>query len=879
MSGKREILIVDGSSVLYRAFHAIPRLTSSSGLPTNAVYGFAQTLRKILKDRKPRFIAVAFDVKGGTFRHEIYEDYKAERPPMPDDLSLQIPYIKRLLHAYGIAVIEKEGYEADDVIATLAKKLKGFRFLVVTGDKDMYQLVDEHTVILDYVKNKEYGEREVADRFGVPPGAIADLIALAGDPSDNIPGVPGVGLKTAAKLIKRFGSIEELYKRIDEVTGEKLREKLLEHRESAELSKRLATLKSNVPIKLEPEDLRYTGPDYDELARVLRELEFSKLLKEISREMGRTSIHHRGSFRLIGPGDLDVLTEELKSIDRIALTADVRGEGFGAKLRGLALCTGHDAAFYIHLDGEDGGKGGKGGKGGEDRTLEKVLSKKSLAKATDDAKTLFIVLKKTGIPLKGLVMDTSLASYLLNPSRQDHGIGELSFEHLGKLFTDEPPEGEDVQSRYRYFCKKACIINELTDILDKKLKSGGLYSLLEEMELPLAEVLADMEIVGIKVDREKLEDFSKELERELSLIEKTVYDAAGYRFNLSSPKQLSELLFNRLGLKPVKRTKTGYSTDEEVLRTLAAQHEIPQHILSYRQLSKLKSTYVDAIAALIDPSTGRVHTSFNQTVTATGRLSSSKPNLQNIPIRGGLASRIRSAFVAEEGYLFLSADYSQIELRLVAHLSEDPTLIAAFERGDDIHTITASEVFGIPPSKVTPEMRRRAKAINFGIIYGMGAYGLSVELGIPVDEARSYIESYFEHYGSVKDFIDRTIEEAGSRGYTTTLFGRRRYIPELSSSNEQTRRLGERMAVNTPIQGSAADMIKASMVAIYRELKTQGSGTRMILQIHDELIFEVPEGELNSISGLVKDRMEGVIELRVPVVVNIKSGRNWAEVG
>lgn len=875
---EKKLFIIDGSSVIYRAFHAVPpSFVTSGGLPTNAVYGFTQTLRKIIGDFTPEYIAIAFDVKGPTFRSEMFEDYKAHRPPMPDLLSVQIPYIKRIVRAFNIPVLEMEAFEADDVIATLVKKAEGggLKVSVITGDKDMYQLVDENVVILDYISGKEYGPGEVVEKFGVGPTQIRDLIGLAGDSSDNIPGVPGVGVKTAAKLLKEFKDLEDIYENLDSVKGEKLKEKLREHKESAFLSRDLATLHPEVPLTCSIEGLASTEPDFDSLEPLLSELEFRKILTDMIGEKPREP--DTGSFTaVVSEEGLDRLAAALEGAQRASVMAVMSDDAFGGSLLGIAVAMAHEEGFYIPVTAEEGGATIR--EAVALGRLKKFLEDPAIRKDTDNSKALYLCFGTRGVSLAGAGIDTSLASYILNPSKPEHSIEALEGEVLGMAPEAPPKAGFSPDEAVRHFGRKACDILKISEILEKLVEEIGLTGLYTGMELPLAEVLAGMERAGIMVDAEVLRSLSKEMAIEIGETERRIYAAAGEEFNISSPKQLSELLFERLGLKPIKKTKTGFSTDEEVLTKLAAQHEVPQLIISYRQLSKLKSTYVDALIGLINPETGRVHTSFNQTVTATGRLSSSRPNLQNIPVRGSFAPRIREAFVAENGYRFLSADYSQIELRLVAHMSGDPVLLESFTKGEDVHARTASEVFGIMPGLVDPEMRRRAKAINFGIIYGMGAYGLASELGISMKEAQDYINSYFSHYSRVKELIDATVEEASERGYTVTLFGRRRFIPELKSPVESTVRFGARLAINTPIQGTAADMIKAAMIRISRELEERKLASRMILQIHDELVFEAAEEELGVVTELVRNAMEGVIDLSVPIVVNMKSGGSWDKV-
>jgi DNA polymerase-1 len=842
-------------------------------LPSNAIYGFAQTLRKILKDYSPDYIGVAFDVKGPTYRHELYEEYKVERPAMPDDLGVQIPYIKKLVTAFDIPVFEKQGYEADDVIGTLAKKFSGsgLRVLLITNDKDMFQLVGEDCRVLDYINDKEYGRDDVMEKFGVEPARMTDLVGLAGDPTDNIPGVPGVGVKTAAKLLNRFGTLEEVLTNSDQAPGKKLKANLAEYRDQAVLSKELATLHADVPIVCDISSLRYEGPDLKALEGLLKELEFVKLIKEVI----PVDVEAVKRKVVLTEKELEGLVSRLKKSPLLAITlhrAEEEGDTI-VPVTGIALSSAPGQASYLPLL-ESGGEGLS--EGVIMRHLKKLMEDEGVKKSSHNTKDLSVFFSTRGVALKGVVMDTSIASYLLNPTKFVHTLENVAYAYLG--VGPERAEREGVQGAAAVACSEASMVLRLAGVLERELIEAGLTGLFRDIELPLSGVLADMELSGVKVERHILEGLSREIEGELKALERVLYGAAGYRFNINSPKQLSSLLFEKLKLKPIKRTKTGYSTDETVLTALAEYHEIPRIILNYRQLAKLKGTYVDAMLTLINPATGRIHTSFNQTVTATGRLSSSRPNLQNIPIRNEFARKIREAFVAEKDYTLLSADYSQIELRLVAHFSKDPVLLDAFTKDEDIHKRTASEVFGIEPGLVSSEMRRRAKAINFGIIYGMGPYGLSSELGIKVAEAKEYIDAYFSHYSTVKEFIDRTVKEAKKRGYTKTLFGRRRFIPELMSPNEGTIRFGERMAINTPIQGSAADIIKAAMIRIHKRLKQEALRSRMTLQIHDELLFEVHEDEESKVKELVTEEMEGVTCLEVPIKVNLKSGSNWRSV-
>lgn len=896
---KKQLLLIDGSSYIYRAFHAIPHLSNSKGIPTNAIYGFAQMLVKVIKDFKTDHVAVAFDVKGPSFRHKMYDEYKAHRPEMPDSLKLQIPYIKELVRAFNIPALELEGYEADDIIGTLSRhmKEKDVEVIIIAADKDMLQLIDENTTIVDTMKDKRFGIKDVMERFGAKPEQVVEIMGLAGDSSDNIPGVKGIGEKTAAKLIQHFGTIENLLLNIGKVKEKGIREKLEKYAEDARLSRMLAAIDTHAPVDYKFEDLLVKPPDYPKLKELFKELEFTKLLKEVVQEEPAMSPPQAGEYASIV--DIDELKKMMSEIKQTGDTAIVvktlnvhppqAEPGGGSNALQLfsampipalspqgqassvfAFCLKPHQAFYVSNCLKS-----------VFEAIKPVIEDETVKKMSYDIKGVYLFFKQEGISMRGAHFDAGIASYLLNPSRTSHALEDVAYEELGfqVKVRSHPPLAEGGYSEGLNACAEADAVLQLSKKMLPQLEIEGLLKLFHEIEIPLSEVLAEMELCGIKVDKDYLVKLSQELEGQIGLVQKKIYAVAGAEFNINSPKQLAGILFDTLKLKPVKKTKTGFSTDEGVLRTLAVQHELPAEVLNFRQLSKLKSTYVDAILELANPATQRIHTSFNQTVTATGRLSSSEPNLQNIPIRTELGKRIRRGFITESGCLFLSADYSQIELRIVAHFSQDSLLIDAFEKDEDVHTRTASEVFGIMPEFVTPEMRRRAKAINFGIIYGMGAYGLAAELGISQDEARGYIDDYFLHYKGVKTFIDKTIGEAMEKGYVTTFFGRRRHVPEIRSESEQIRRFGERIAINTPIQGTAADIIKVAMIKISRRLKSENLQSRMLLQIHDELIFEVPEKEIGLMKDIVKNEMESAVKLSVPVMVDIQTGKNWGELG
>lgn len=867
-----ELYLIDGSSYIYRAYFAIRGLSTSKGLPTNAIYGFTNMLIKILKEKAPQFLAIAFDPKGPTKRHEAYEAYKAQRPAMPDALSVQIPYIHRIVEVFRIPILLKGGYEADDVIGTVARKGErdGYEVIIVTGDKDMLQLVTPRIRVYDPMKDRLYGEPEVIERFGVPPSRIVEIMALMGDSIDNIPGVSGIGEKTAKDLISTFGTVENLLGHLDEIKKPKLRSLLEEQADNARLSRELALIHTELPVEISYNDLRLSEPDYQKMTELFRELEFSSLL----RALAPSHLQAEGE-------NYQTITKETELIPVLKTIADsgrvsiyIQGDSpdsMVSEITGIALSVKEKEAWYLPVTNKNVPAG---------LTLDQLkghlgpyLENRDVPKYSHDIKRHLILLRRSGLKADGFVFDTMIASYLLNPGRADHGMESIALEHLqSSMITEkEPPD--------LFLCQRADFIGRLVETLGKRLLETGVMELFNDIEIPLAGVLADMEMAGVKVDRDILTGLSKEMDRDMTGICQRIYAIAGEEFNINSPKQLAVILFDKLGLKPVKRTKTGYSTDEGVLTELALRHELPAEILAYRQLAKLKSTYVDALLGLIHPATGRVHTSFSQAVTATGRLSSRNPNLQNIPIRTEMGQRIREAFVAEAGCVLLSADYSQIELRILAHMSGDGVLIEAFQRGEDIHTRTAAEIFGLAPGEITPEMRRRAKAVNFGIVYGISPFGLASDLGIPQQEAKEYIDNYFAQHRGVKAFIEKTLEKAMEEGYVTTLLRRRRYLPELASSDNSIRQFGERIAINTPVQGSAADLIKLAMINIHRRIQSEGLKGRMILQVHDELLFEVPSEELDGMQRLVVAEMEGVIPLAVPLKVDTGVGKNWREAG
>ena len=835
------VFLVDGNSYVYRAFFATPYLSNSKGTPTNAIYAFVNMIRKLINEQKPDYMMVVWDSKAPSFRAQISQEYKATRPPMPGNLSLQFPYVKAIVEKMGIATIEKEGFEADDVIATLVRRLAAgpdAELYVVTSDKDLMQLVGENVTIIDTMKNAVMKRAEVAEKFGIEPSLISDFLALSGDTSDNIPGVPGIGEKTARELICAFGGVEAIYASLDAIKKPSVRQKLAENRERADLSRQLATLRFDVPVDVGLEDMRIREPDPAELRQLFRELEFTSLVKEIKVEDASQPLVQAASLG-------DVLG------GTVSLVARIEGRcPYDVTLQGMAVSNGR--GVFSSQRAED--------------LFSAVNGAKEVV--VHNLKPLFLAATKRGIDLTPSFFDTMLAVYLINPGRKDFAIDGILNEFLGR---DAGGADGDALAR------SALHLGELRDALAERLDALGLRRLFDEIEMPLVEVLARMECFGVRVDRSALAALSRDFDSRLNTIVSRIYGEAGETFNINSPQQLVRILFEKLNLPPVKKTKKSLSTDNEVLQTLSDLHPLPAQILEYRSLAKLKSTYVDNLPGLIHASTGRIHASFNQMVVATGRLSSSDPNLQNIPIKGVEGRKIRAAFVPEEGFLIVSSDYSQIELRVLAHVSGDELLVEAFQNDLDIHSRVAQEVFRVDAEHVTPAMRRTAKVINFGIVYGISGYGLSKELGVGPKEAQAYIDAYFERHKGIKAYIESTLEEARAAGLVRTLFGRIRYIPELSNADSNVRQFGERTAANTPIQGTAADIIKKAMVAIYRRMKERKLRSRLIMQIHDELVFEVASGEEEEMEALVRQGMEHACELSVPLKVTVGKGRNWAE--
>jgi DNA polymerase-1 len=871
---RKSFYIIDGSAYFFRAYHAIRNLSTSKGLPTNAIYGFIQMLLRVVRVHHPDYLVIAFDTKAPTFRHAAYDAYKAHRPPMPDDLSVQIPYIHRAVEALGLFSILKEGYEADDLIGTLAKQgeVEGLLVTLVSGDKDMLQLLSPAITLYDTLKEKRFTEETVRDRFGVPPSQLIEIMGLMGDVVDNVPGVHGVGEKTAIELIAQFGTMEQLFLNLDQVKRVKLREALERDQAAARLSRQLVTIDTHCPIDFNLHAYHVHPPDPARLIPFLKELEFTALVREFSLVAATNPAQSPVGAPLVGAQETRSGAYQQVTPAEVLLRCQKENQvafdffcDESAGLCGIAFAFSEGDPLYTTFAAN-----------ALPPELSTLFSSDQIMKIGHDLKPLFVFLGKHRLTLVEPLFDTMIAAYLLNPSRRNFSLSSVAPDGVAlELPLDKAP-GRDplVAGVVTPLCRRATAILSLMKQSEPSLQEQGLLPLLREIELPLIPVLARIEQVGVKLDLALLSDLSKELDRRLTESTQRIYALANREFNLNSPKQLGQILFDELHLPPLRKTKTGYSTDEEVLTRLALQHDLPLELLTYRQETKLKSTYVDALPKLA-VSGNRIHTRLNQTVAATGRLSSSDPNLQNIPMKGEWGPQIRRAFIPEAGSVFLCADYSQIELRILAHLSEDPALCSAFHQGGDVHLRTAMEIFSLSQEAITKEMRRVAKTVNFGIVYGMSPFGLSSSLGISQKEAKRYIDLYFEHYHGVKQFIEKSLEEARQTCQVTTLFARRRTVPELASRDKKSREAGERIAINTPIQGSAADMIKIAMINIDDWMRKTCRQSRMILQVHDELLFEVPEGELPQMRAEVISRMENVVSLKVPIKVDVGVGTNW----
>lgn len=867
-----KILLLDGNSLAYRAFFALPLLTNEHGIHTNAVYGFTMMLQKIMDEENPTHMLVAFDAGKTTFRHSTFGDYKGGRQKTPPELSEQFPYIRKLIDAYGIKRYELEMYEADDIIGTLSKRAdeKGQQVVIVSGDKDLTQLATDKTTV--YITRKgitdieKYTPEHVQEKYGLTPLQIIDMKGLMGDASDNIPGVPGVGEKTAIKLLKEHGSVEDLYKALDTVSGVKLKEKLIANEEQAIMSKALATIETAAPIQISIDDLSYTGPNMEEVIEVWKELAFKTLLEKsdyISEESETTEV----AFEIVEKIDSTIL-DKVMSVHLEMYD----GQYHTSELLGIALSDGEKGYFApadIAFQSKDFCS-----------WLENDTNKKYLA----DSKATQAVSRKHNVNVHGVEFDLLLAAYIVNPAISSEDVAAIAKEFgYTNLLTNDSVYGKgakktapEIEKIAEHAVRKATAIWDLKEKLEVKLEENEQYALYKEIELPLASILGTMESDGVLVDKPILVEMGHELNIKLRAIEQDIYALAGETFNINSPKQLGVILFEKIGLTPIKKTKTGYSTAADVLEKLASEHEIIEQILLYRQLGKLNSTYIEGLLKEIHEDDGKIHTRYQQALTSTGRLSSINPNLQNIPVRLEEGRKIRKAFVpSQPGWVMFAADYSQIELRVLAHMSKDENLVEAFNNDLDIHTKTAMDVFHVEQEAVTSDMRRAAKAVNFGIVYGISDYGLSQNLDITRKEAATFIENYLNSFPGVKGYMDDIVRDAKQTGYVTTILNRRRYLPEITSSNFNLRSFAERTAMNTPIQGSAADIIKKAMIDMAERLISENMQTKMLLQVHDELIFEAPPEEIAMLEKIVPEVMENAIKLIVPLKVDYAFGSSW----
>jgi DNA polymerase-1 len=885
---KEKLIIIDGNSLAYRAFFALPEsIITTTGTITNSVYGFTNMLINLINDEKPTMLAVAFDSKEPTFRHEAYKDYKSNRERMPEDLANQLDLIENVLNVFNIPIYRVDGYEADDILGTLALQAenKGIKVLIVTGDKDTLQLVSEDIKVLFTIKGISnvsiFGPDDVIKKYGIDSKYIPDYFGLVGDKIDNIPGIAGIGKKTATKLINSFGSLEKIFFEVDKIQNNKIKSKLEKEHEIAILSKKLATIDCNAPVKIDIKKCKlnkfeekkvYGLFDYLEFKTLWKKLKKLDLLKESTKE--KDKLHCLISF-IDNEKKLTNLIEKIKQVKEIAIQFLCNND----LCTGISISIKPDKSFYIHIDSI---------KKEEDffKLLRSILMDSDIKKIMHKAKNQLKILFKKGITLQGLIFDSYVASYLLRPHLKEHELSEIIQKYLGYTASDFKREEtighlgliQDeiwIKKKAEIEGRRTSALLVLKNILETILISQDMEKLFYEVEIPLIDVLAKLELWGVKIDKNYLNNLNRKYQDKISTVTKKIYKLSGQKFNINSPQQLGKILFEKLKLTPFKRTKTGYATGFSVLKSLEKRHPIIKEIIDYRELSKLKSTYIDALSPLINENNGRIHTTFHQTGTVTGRLSSSDPNLQNIPIRTELGREIRKAFIADEGCILLEADYSQVELRILAHLSEDENLINAFKKDVDFHKLTASQLFNIKMNEVTPQYRRAAKAINFGIIYGMTKFGLASRLNISEGSAENYIEQYFNRYPRVRDYIDNIIEEARKNGYVKTILNRRRYVPEIKSSNPKIRQVGERFAINAPIQGSAADIIKIAMINIYKEILTKNYESRIVLQVHDELVLEVPIDEKNYIIKLVREKMEKAYPLKVKLKVDMKTGNNW----
>lgn len=878
------IYVIDISSYVFRAYHALPPLSNSKGEPTHAVAGVSSMLLKLLREHEPQTLIVAMDSKGRSFRKELFEGYKANRPPPPPDLEQQMERVREIVQAWGMAPIEAPGVEADDVIATLVREARSAnkKVVIVSADKDLLQLVGDDVVMYDTMRDKVFGPEETRQKFGVDPDQVRDLLALMGDSSDNVPGVPSVGQKTAAKLLAEHGSLQGIYDNLETISRKALKQKLADHRKDAETSRDLVTLRDDVPVDLDAVQRPYDGGDLAALRSIFSELELTRILAQLEPaplvEGHYETILSMDGLMRIAAAIRDQGSFALHTV--LDIDDPIRGE-----IVGLAVSWLESVSAYVPLGHRYIGAPDHLSWSAAASVLEPLLSNSLVPKLTS-AKRERVIWARRGVPLRGVRFDPAIASYLLDPARHAHRLEDVARQELdGQLAEADAIRGKgkkalqwdqvEIEPVAQYANERADFTFRLSELLLPRMHEGEFERLFYEIELPLASVLATMELNGIRVDTALLERLANAAEAELEALHARCTELAGHEFNVSSPRQLETILFDELALPVIKKTKTARSTDHEVLEELAALHPLPDAILEYRSVSKLKSTYLDALPREVNPDTGRIHTRYNQLVAATGRLSSSDPNLQNIPIRTEVGRRVRDAFIPAEGWSMLAADYSQIELRVLAHLSRDPALVDAFSQGDDIHVQTACALFGVKPSEVSKDMRAQAKTVNFAVIYGQTQFALARNLKIERGEAKRYIDAFFDQYAGVKSFLDEVVEHARANGFVTTLLGRRRTLPDIRSRNHNLRAAAERIARNTPIQGTAADIMKVAMVMIQSDLGSRRMESRMVLTVHDELVFESPPDERETLEQLVLERMQNAIPLSVPLPVEAAWGPNW----
>ena len=886
---KNRLMIIDGSSLLYRGFYALPLLSTKEGIYTNGVYGFLTMFYRITEEYEPDYLCVAFDKDTPTFRHLEFDSYKANREKAPNELSLQFPILKEILSAMKIKQIEIEGYEADDIAGTIAKfgEEKEMEVILVTGDKDYLQLASENSKVLVTRKGitelEIFDDKAIMDKYGITPKQFVDLKGLMGDQSDNIPGVPGIGEKTGLKLLKEFGSMENIYENIEDVSGKKRKESLMEYKQQAFMSRKLAEIVINIPIEINVEEFKVEEPHWEGLKDLYEKLEFKSLLEKIPKgKIQDTREEFESDFIIINDEkDFDQIKKEVEESKKIGFKFIYSGSNpIKDEILGICIKPKGFNSYYIDCENNNILISFKD-------KFKDTFELEDIKKIGHSLKNDIIGLLRLDINILGLTFDSMIGQYLINPSQTDYSMHALAREYfdivieseeelLGKGKNKKTFKSLELEKRGEYFSKLLDLTFMLEDKIKGMIRSQGMEKLYYEIELPLIEVLASMEYLGFKIDIDVLEELGGEFDIEINDLTNEIHDLAGREFNVNSPKQLGEILFDDLDLPVIKKTKTGYSTNAEVLDKLKDKHPIIEKILKYRQIVKLKSTYIDGLMTLVDNETNRIHSSFNQTVTHTGRISSTEPNLQNIPVKTEEGRKIRKAFVPEnDNYTLIDGDYSQIELRVLAHISDDPKLKDAFYHNEDIHTKTASEVFEVAKEEVTPIMRSRAKAVNFGIVYGISDYGLSRDLGISRKEAKKYIDNYLKNYKNVKIYMDEIVELGKENGYIETILNRRRYLPELKSKNYAVRSFGERVAMNTPIQGSAADIIKIAMVRVYNELKKRNMKSKLILQVHDELIVETYKDEKEEVKRILKEVMESSAELSIPLKVDIQVGESW----